>query len=208
MLVCSVIWSRDERGASGSIGCPITDLPPIEDPGHMSASPLSSRTQFPREAHSAVIRLLMLRKLGQWKKWRWTLSAWGTGALGLLIAQLALWSYAEARDLTGAWVSDASTCKQVFKNSAGKLSFTKDADLYGSGFIYEKNKLVGKIATCTIKSHKEDGDVLRLITSCSTDVALATVLFNLRIEDDNQILRFFPGVSELDTLYYRCIPSQ
>ena len=33
-----------------------------------------------------------------------------------------------------------------------------------------------------------------------------TVQFSLKIHDDNQITRFFPGVSELDTKYYRCSP--
>lgn len=158
----------------------------------MNASLLSFSTQFARETQSAVIRLRMLRKLSQGKERTSTIGARVTGVLVLLIAQLAFWSCAEARDLTGAWVSDVSTCKQVFRGSPGKLSFAKDADVYGSGFIYEKNRLVGKNATCTIKSHKEDGDVLHLITSCSNDVALATVQFSLRIEDDNEIVRFFP----------------
>jgi hypothetical protein len=83
-------------------------------------------------------------------------------------------------------------------------SFTKDADVYGSGFIYQENRLKGKIATCAIKTVKEDGDVVNLITTCSTDVALETVQFSLKVENDNQITRFFPGVPELKTEYHRC----
>ena len=52
--------------------------------------------------------------------------------------------------------------------------------MYGSGFIYEKNRLRGKIATCVVKTQKEDGDALHLITSCSTNVTLATVQFSLK----------------------------
>lgn len=77
-------------------------------------------------------------------------------------------------------------------------------NLYGSGFVYEKNRLRGKIATCVVKTQKEDGDVVHLIASCSTDVALATVQFSLRIDNQNQITRLFPGMPELKTEYFRC----
>lgn len=125
-----------------------------------------------------------------------------------LVAVLTFGAEAGARDLGGGWVTDATTCKQIFEGSPGKLSFHRDADLYGSGFIYEKNRLIGKMATCTISRQKEDGDVLHLITTCSTDVALETVQFSLRIESDDRIVRIFPGLPELDTRYYRCNPSQ
>jgi len=108
--------------------------------------------------------------------------------------------------MKGAWVSDSSTCKKVFTGEGTKLRIAKDADLYGSGFIYENNRLRGKNASCVIKSQKQDGDVLHLVTLCANDVTFGTVQFSLRIHDDNQITRFFPGVSELDTKYYRCSP--
>ena len=124
----------------------------------------------------------------------------------ILIGSLTPGFRAEAMDLTGAWATDATACKKIFSGSAGNLSFTQDADVYGSGFIYEKNRIRGKIATCAIVAQKEDGDVLHLITNCSTDVALETVQFSLRIDNANQITRFFPGVPELKTEYYRCSP--
>lgn len=126
--------------------------------------------------------------------------------LGALIALFLLAAAAEARDLTGAWVSDAAACKKVFTGTGSNLSFAKDADVYGSGFIYQGNKLKGKNATCVIKTQKEEADVLHLITTCSNDVALETVQFSLKINNDNQITRFFPGVPELKTDYYRCAP--
>ncbi len=55
-----------------------------------------------------------------------------------------------------------------------------------------------------IKTQKQDGEVLHLLALCANDVIFGTVQFSLRIQDDNQITRFFPGVSELDTKYYRC----
>jgi hypothetical protein len=125
---------------------------------------------------------------------------------GVMIGFLIFGFTAEARDMTGAWVTDAAVCKQIFTGAGSQREFAKDADMYGSGFIYEKNRLKGKIATCTIMKQKEEGEVLQLITSCSTDVALATVQFSLKIEDDNKITRFFPSLPELSIQYYRCSP--
>jgi len=113
---------------------------------------------------------------------------------------------AEARDLRGAWVTDKSTCKKVFTGEGTKLRIAKDADFYGSGFIYENNRLTGKNASCVVKTQKQDGDVLHLVTLCANDVTMGTVQFSLRVHDDNQITRFFPGVPELETEYYRCSP--
>ena len=69
--------------------------------------------------------------------------------------------------------------------------------MYGSGCIYEKSRLRGKIATCVVKTQKEDGDALHLITSCSTNVTRATVHFSLK---DNALVRIGPAG--------RCIKSQ
>jgi hypothetical protein len=124
----------------------------------------------------------------------------------ILVGSLTPGVRAEAMDMTGAWATDATACKKMFSGPAGNLSFTEDADVYGSGFIYEKNRLRGKIATCAIVAQKEDGDILHLISTCSTDVALETVQLSLRIDNANQITRFFPGVPELKTEYYRCSP--
>ena len=68
--------------------------------------------------------------------------------LGTLIALLLLAATAEARDLTGAWVSDAAACNKIFTGSGSKLSFAEDADVYGSGFIYQGNTLKGKRDLC------------------------------------------------------------
>ena len=124
----------------------------------------------------------------------------------VLIGPLIAASAAQSRDLTGAWVTNAGACKKIFTGSGSKLAFASDADVYGSGFVYEKNRLRGKIATCLIKTQKEDGDVVHIIASCSTDVALATVQFSLRIDNENQITRLFAGMPELKTEYFRCPP--
>jgi hypothetical protein len=73
---------------------------------------------------------------------------------------------------------------------------TKDADNYGSGFVVDGNQVRGKIATCNIKSRKEEAGLVHLITSCSTDVALQTVQLSFN--------RIFPGAPEMSVTYSRC----
>lgn len=121
-----------------------------------------------------------------------------------VVAGLLLSSTANAVDLNGAWANDPSVCKQVFEKKNETISITRNSDNYGSGFIIEGNQIRGKIAKCTIKSRKEDGPLLQLIASCSTDVALSTVQFSLRIDDENKLTRVFPGIPEMALSYVRC----
>ena len=114
---------------------------------------------------------------------------------------------AHSFDLNGAWANDPSICGKIFVKQNAKLAMTKDADNYGSGFIVDGNQVRGKIATCNIKSRKEEAGVVHLITSCSTDVALQTVQISFKIDSENQITRIFPGVPEMSTSYTRC-PTQ
>lgn len=121
--------------------------------------------------------------------------------LMVLFAVHPAWAF----DLNGAWATNVSDCDKIFgKTGQGGLYITKDADNYGSGFIVQQNLIIGKIAKCTIKTRKTDGPVTHLIGTCSTDVALQTVQFSFRVSDDNNIIRIYPGVEELNTKYGRC----
>ena len=112
-----------------------------------------------------------------------------------------------AFDLDGAWATNVSVCDKIFgKDNKGALYIKPDADSYGSGFIVRQNSVVGKIATCKIKTRKTIGSVTHVIASCSTDVALQTVQFSFRVKDDNHIIRIYPGLEELDIAYGRCPP--
>jgi hypothetical protein len=111
---------------------------------------------------------------------------------------------AHAADLTGAWATDASACKKVFVKVNGSISIAKDADLHGSGFIIEQNRIKGKIATCNFIARKEEGAITHLVAKCSTDIALETVQFDLKIEDENKLTRLYPGLPELSVHYFRC----
>ena len=114
---------------------------------------------------------------------------------------------AHSFELNGAWADDPSICSKIFVKQDAKLVITKDADNYGSGFIVDGNQVRGKIATCNIKSRKEDAVLVHLITSCSTDVALQAVQLSFKIDSENRITRIFPGAPEMSTSYTRC-PTQ
>ncbi len=117
---------------------------------------------------------------------------------------LAFTGATQAASVDGAWVTNPSACNQVFVKKGGKINFTRAADMYGSGFIVEGDKLRGKIATCKVKARKEDGDTVNILATCATDIMFSDNQFSLKIVDQNKITRIFPGLPELKTDYFRC----
>jgi hypothetical protein len=124
--------------------------------------------------------------------------------IAVLIAALFVSPAVKATDLNGAWANDVSICNKIFEKKDNTISMTRDSDMHGSGFIIAGNQIRGKVATCTIKSRKEDGSLLQLITTCSSDVALSTVQFSLKIDSENQMTRVYPGIPEMAMPYVRC----
>jgi hypothetical protein len=124
--------------------------------------------------------------------------------IAVLIAALFVSPAVKAADLNGAWANDVSICNKIFERKNNTISMTRDSDMHGSGFIIAGNEIRGKVATCTIKSRKEDGSILQLVATCSTDVALSTVQFSLKIDNENQMTRVFPGIPEMAMPYVRC----
>ncbi len=126
------------------------------------------------------------------------------------LAAVACWlvciATARADDLEGAWATDAAICSKIYVGSGNNISFTRDADLYGSGFVINGNRLKGKMATCNIKTRKQDGNTVHLIAVCSTSIAIDTMQITLNIIDDNKVMRIYPGMPELQTQYARCPP--
>ena len=122
----------------------------------------------------------------------------------LICALLAVPAQARAFDLSGAWASGADQCRQVFKKTGNQITFVKDSDIYGSGFIADASQLKGRTARCTIKSRKETGDTLHLLSACATDIMLQSVQFSVKVLDDNRISRMFPGMEGMEITYYRC----
>jgi hypothetical protein len=109
-----------------------------------------------------------------------------------------------AADVNGVWASDVTVCNKVFTKKGGRVSFAKDADFYGRGFILDGGSVRGKLANCKIKTRKQNGDLVRLIASCATDVMLDNMELTLKVIDDNKIARVFAGMPEMETPYYRC----
>jgi hypothetical protein len=111
---------------------------------------------------------------------------------------------ARAADINGVWVSDAAVCQKVFEKKGNRVSFVKGSDIYGSGFIIDGNQIRGRIAMCDITARREQGPVVNIIAVCSTDIAIDTMQFRLRVEGPNKVVREFPGMPDLEMNYERC----
>ncbi len=122
----------------------------------------------------------------------------------LICTLLALPAQAGAFDLTGAWASGTDQCGLVFKKNGGRISFAKDSEIHGAGFIADGNQLRGRAARCTVKSKNEIGGTVNMLAACATDIMLGSVQFSLKVVDDNKITRFFPGMEGMEVNYYRC----
>jgi hypothetical protein len=85
-----------------------------------------------------------------------------------------------------------------------QIDFAEFSSLHGGGFIIEADRLRGKFAKCTIKTRKEDGQGLNLIAGCATDIMLSNVQFVLKVVDDDNITRLFPGIEGMEVKYHRC----
>ena len=114
---------------------------------------------------------------------------------------------ANAFDLTGAWTAELANCNKVFAKKNNKISMTRNSDVFGGGFIVEGNQIRGQAKTCKIASQKEEGGILHLIASCSTEIAvLGTQEVSAKIDNDNRITRIYPSFPEMGISFYRCKP--
>ncbi len=111
---------------------------------------------------------------------------------------------AHAFDLSGAWVSDADLCGQVFTKKGNEVVFTEFSDLYGSGFVIDGDRVKGKAAQCTIKSRKQDGNHVELLAACATTIMTQNVTFNVTFIDDDNLTRSFPEIPGMTVKYSRC----
>jgi len=128
------------------------------------------------------------------------------GIPALLAALLSFVAPSHAIDLDGLWSSDPALCDKIFMKKGKQVVFSPLSDLYGSGFIVEGNRIRGKVARCTIKSRKEDGDTLLVSATCSTIIAPQDLQFSLKTVDDNTVARLIPGSSALRVDFHRCPP--
>jgi hypothetical protein len=124
-----------------------------------------------------------------------------------LAAAITLLSHPSyAFDLSGGWTTDVSACAKIFKkNNKNELSIISGSGIYGNAFIVRKNTISSPAGTCTITTRKDAGQVHHLVATCAPgNVALSTFQFSYRVKDDNNIVRIFPGIKELDVAYGRC----
>jgi hypothetical protein len=108
-----------------------------------------------------------------------------------------------ADEIEGAWATDEEHCAKVFENRNGRTVLAQDSDLYGGGFVIDGNRITGKMATCTIKNRKQDGDTIHLVAACATDIMFSSVPFSLRL-GNGQLTRLFPGMDNIQITYRRC----
>jgi hypothetical protein len=112
---------------------------------------------------------------------------------------------AEPINLEGAWATDADNCAKVFVRKDGQAVLSEDSDIYGGGFTVQGNRIVGKMARCSITSRRNDGDTVHLLASCATDIMLSRYQFSLKVRDQDRITRIFPGMEEIQINYQRCV---
>jgi hypothetical protein len=112
--------------------------------------------------------------------------------------------HARAADINGAWASDVAACPKVFVKKGDRVSFVGGSDVHGSGFIIDGGQIRGRIAVCNIKSRREQGAVVNIIAVCSTDIAIDTMQFRLRVEGPDKVVREFPGMPDVEMNYHRC----
>jgi hypothetical protein len=132
----------------------------------------------------------------------------GRAALGVaVIMSLVLPECAGAVELTGAWAPYADKCDKVFvrRGRARQINFAEFSGVHGGGFIIEADQLRGKFARCKIKTRKEEGGSFNLIAACATDIMLSNVQFVLKVVDDDNVTRVFPGIEGMEVKYHRCL---
>jgi hypothetical protein len=126
-------------------------------------------------------------------------------ALGLsAFGWLGLGASANAFEFDGSWSTASSACSQVFEKRDGAVSFRRDSDQYGGGFIVEGNRIRGQMQSCTITRRKEDGNIVHVVAHCADDIMTSNVQFSAKILDENTIARVFPGMPEFALSYSRC----
>jgi len=128
------------------------------------------------------------------------------GIPALLAGLVSFVTPSRAIDLNGLWSSDPALCDKIFVKKGKQVVFSQLSDLYGSGFIIDGGRIRGKVARCTIKSRKEDGDTVLLSATCSTIIAPQDLEFSLKAVNDNTVARLLPGSSAMRVDFHRCPP--
>jgi hypothetical protein len=127
-----------------------------------------------------------------------------TATIVVLSSALMFTRAAGAFDLNGAWATNPDQCGKVFERTANGIALRESSDLYGSGFVIDGKKVIGKTARCTINSRNQDESTISFLASCATEIMLDNIQFSLRIVNDDTISRIFPGIPGMAVIYARC----
>jgi hypothetical protein len=111
---------------------------------------------------------------------------------------------AVAADLSGRWVTSLDACDKMFVIRGGHAYLAPDADIHGSGFVVDGTIIRGKMATCKITSRRDQSQIIHLQGTCATDILVSNNKVDLKMIDQNKLMRTVPGIPEMDTPYYRC----
>jgi hypothetical protein len=84
------------------------------------------------------------------------------------------------------------------------ISFRPESEVHGGGFIIEGNSIRGRTAKCSIKTRRENGEIIHLVAACATDIMLSDVQFSLRVINDDKVSRIFPGMEGIELSFDRC----
>ena len=126
------------------------------------------------------------------------------GAILQCIVQIGLCVSAHAFQLDGAWTADKSVCPKIFAKDGASIAFAPNSELWGKGFVVDRNSIKGQRTSCVIKHRKEEGAQLYIVVQCSDDIMLDQVQLHLRITGDNSITRYIPAIEGLESTYVRC----
>jgi len=125
-----------------------------------------------------------------------------------LAALIAFYTSALAFDLNGMWASDTGRCDKIFAGKGKQAAFREDADMFGSGFIVDADRIRGRTANCKIIKRRTEGSTIHMMSSCATDIMLSNVELSLKVINENQIDRIFPGFEGSTFTYFRCPSSR
>ena len=126
-------------------------------------------------------------------------------AFGLALTALAAFAIpAHALDINGAWASDGGACAKLFTKNGTSIDFAPNSELWGSGFIVEGNTIRGQVTKCVIKSRKESGSDYHMVASCASDIMVDQVQFSFKVNSNNSVTRFFPGIEGMERTLVRC----
>ena len=97
----------------------------------------------------------------------------------------------------GNWAKRESICQRALAKRNNEI-IVNEHDV----FVVKDNEIIGVSATCKIKSRKDDGNFIRLLTDCPAEIGENQFVF--RVESPNKITRIFPGMPQKNTAYFRC----